>query len=115
MKEAIWRWRVTALAFAFLIALVLSPAASLTTEAAEAHTDHPEDRSDPVTHKKGQAPEASQAAVDPPLTIRWKEARLQFGGFAKVDFMYDVDPVGDADSFATNSIPVDGDPDAELA
>ncbi len=28
--------------------------------------------------------------------------------------MYDIDPVGDADSFATNSIPVEGDPDAEL-
>ena len=38
---------------------------------------------------------------------------IQFGGFAKVDYIQDFDPVGNDSQFKVNSIPVEGDPDAE--
>jgi hypothetical protein len=106
-------YRLCSLALISAMGIVLSPHA-IPEANAEYTPAHHEAASMPVTHKKGQAPGASQDTVDPPLTIRWKEARLQFGGYVKLDAMYDVDPVGNADSFATNSIPVAGDPDAEL-
>jgi hypothetical protein len=39
---------------------------------------------------------------------------IRFGGFAKVDFIQDIDFVGNQDQFKVNSIPVSGDPNALL-
>ena len=114
MKKSFQRWRLGTLAAVILLSQLLNPAAVLKADAVKPKAARPEARSEPVTHKKNQAPAEPQDTVDQPLTIKWKETLIQFGGFARVDFMVDLDPIGNADSFDTNSIPVEGDPDAEL-
>jgi hypothetical protein len=88
--------------------------AVLKAEAAESPVAHHEAASEPVTGKKGQEPTEPQGFFDKPLKIKGTNIQIQFGGFAKVDFMYDFYPIGNADQFKVNSIPVDGDPEAAL-
>ena len=113
MIKSCWRWCYYTFTLVLPLALALSLTAVWNAVAAETTPDHHEAASIPVTGK-GQEPAAPEGVLDKPLTIKGTDIQLQFGGFVKVDFMYDVDPVGNADKFAVNTIPVDGDPDAEL-
>ena len=64
----------------------------------------------------GKAPSDDEAepkgVFDKPIKV--KGITILFGGFAKVDFIQDFDPIGNEDQFKVNTIPVEGDPDAEL-
>ena len=55
-----------------------------------------------------------KGVLEKPVTIKGTDITLKFGGFAKVDFIQDFDPIGNENQFKVNSIPVEGDPDAEL-
>ena len=81
-----------------------------TTEEAQAPPHHEAD-SEPVVGKKKET--SQPKGLFKPIQIG-EGITLQFGGFAKVDYMQDFDPIGNADQFKVNSIPVDGDPDAGL-
>ncbi len=74
---------------------------------------HHEADSMPVTGKPAPPEEAADAEPKP-LAIETGSVTIQFGGFAKVDYIQDFDPVGNDSQFKVNSIPVEGDPDAEL-
>ena len=112
MRRSFWTWRFYTWVFVVPLALVLTPIIVWAAGAAESAAEHHEAAAMPVTGK-GQHPTAAQGVLDKPLTIKGTDIQLQFGGFVKVDFMYDVDPIGNADKFAVNSIPVDSDPEAD--
>jgi hypothetical protein len=113
MKRPFRKWWLAGLAAVILLAQMLNPVEVLNAEAAETPAHH-EAASVPVTGKKAPAPSEPKGVFEKPLTIKGTDIQVQFGGFVKVDFMYDLDPIGNADQFKVNSIPVDGDPDAEL-
>lgn len=106
--------QLTALVALIQLALMVGSVAVLEAVAADTQDAHHEAASIPVTHNKGQDSLETNGTADQPLMIKWADTQVQFDGFVKVDFMYDSDPIGNADQFKVNSIPVDGDPDAEL-
>jgi hypothetical protein len=96
-----------------LILLGLAAGAERTSaqEAAAAEPSaHHEERSFPLSREALEQLEAQRN----PLEIRTGGMRLQFGGFAKVDFIQDFDYIGNEDQFKVSSIAVDGDPNALL-
>ncbi len=73
---------------------------------------HEETDSRPVS---GEVTEVqADGILDKSLEIKGTGISLRFGGFAKVDYIQDFDPIGNEDQFKVNTIPVEGDPDAEL-
>jgi len=101
-------WRSFALAAAVLVVTPLAFAAT------PEEPPHHEADSVPVTHKKTEGLTESKGVMGKVIEVKGTGITMQFGGFAKVDFMQDLDPIGNADQFKVNSIPVMGDPDAEL-
>lgn len=65
---------------------------------------HHESESMPVTHDTDKTAEPDETKQ--PLTLGTGNITLQFGGFAKLDYMQDFDPIGNVDQFKVNSIPV---------
>src|SRR5262245_737126 len=58
------------------------------------------------------APRVDNQIVDPTLKgffrIPGTETLMKFGGYAKVDFIYDTKPIGTFDYFVTSAIPTSG-------
>lgn len=71
---------------------------------AHAEQAHHEKDSMPVTHEASGSRTADEE--DKPLTLTTGSTTVQFGGFVKLDYMQDFDPIGNADQFKVNSIPV---------
>lgn len=82
---------------------------SLSAGAAESDPEptHHEADSFPVTHT------ADTSLQGKPLAIDAGGVAIQFGGFVKVDYMQDLDYIGNSDQFKVNSIPVPPDPNAD--
>jgi len=74
---------------------------------------HHESATLPTTHEKNGAA-GSAGTGRKSLEFLAGDVLIRFGGFAKVDFIQDFDFVGNEDQFKVNSIPVSGDPDANL-
>ncbi len=101
------------------LAFVVAPLITMTSDSVTATQStraeqqgpppHHEAPSEPVAGKPKTAP--ASGGVFKPIEIG-EGITLQFGGFAKVDFIQDFDPVGNVDQFKVNSIPVAGDPDS---
>lgn len=107
-------WRGCVLLSVFLLAMLVGTATAL--KAAEEEVDDPNDHeadSFPVTSKevKEGVPDAKGIFKEP---LEVGGFKIQFGGFAKVDVMYDFDPIGNEDQFKVNTIPVEGDPNSLL-
>ncbi len=76
----------------------------------------------PLHHEADSFPVVGQAAkkaelgngLAKPFEIPGTGITIQLGGFAKVDYIQDFDPIGNEDQFKVNSIPVRGDPDDKL-
>ena len=97
-----------------IVAVALAIATGSATaqgETQDSPRPHHEADSEPAVGK----PQTTQGSsgVFKPIEIG-EGVTLQFGGFAKVDYMQDLDPIGNADQFKVNSIPVEGDPDSGL-
>jgi hypothetical protein len=107
-------WQVCVLSFAFLLVMLLGSAAVLKAEEEEVdHPKHPETDSFPVTSKQAKEgrPDATGVFKEP---LEVGGFKIQFSGYAKVDVMYDFDPIGNEDQFKVNTIPVEGDPNSLL-
>jgi hypothetical protein len=94
----------------FLLAMLLGTAAALKADETKEPAHHEADTF-PVTGKDSKVPDAEGVFKEP---LEVGEFKVQFGGFAKVDAMYDFDPIGNEDQFAVNTIPVEGDPNSLL-
>ena len=103
-------WQVGVLSSVFLLAMLLGTAAALKADEAKEPAHHEADTL-PVTGKDSKVPDAEGIFKEP---LEVGGVKIQFGGFAKVDFMYDLDPIGNPDEFQVNSIPVEGDPNSLL-
>ncbi len=76
----------------------------------------------PAHHEADSFPAVGQAAKNAKLgngiakqfEVPGTGITIQLGGFAKVDYIQDFDPIGNEDQFKVNSIPVKGDPDDKL-
>ena len=107
-------WQVCVLSSVFLLAMLFGSAAVLKAEEEEVDDpNHQEADSFPVTSKEAKEgiPDAKGVFKEP---LEVGEFKIQFGGFAKVDVMYDFDPIGNEDQFKVNTIPVEGDPNSLL-
>jgi hypothetical protein len=92
----------------------MDSAAATKDDGAEEPPHHEAD-SEPVSDKGSKRAKSEPTGVlDKEIKIKGTGVTIRFGGFAKVDFMQDLDPIGNPDQFKVNSIPVEGDPDAEL-
>jgi hypothetical protein len=115
MKILYRAWTRYALAVSLLVA---SPGIAATAEKdGDKDTEappHHEAASEPIAGKKAIQESEPKGVFDTPVKIGGTGITLKFGGFAKVDFIQDFDPIGNPDKFQTNSIPVEGDPDAGL-
>lgn len=102
------------LTLSLLLALPVSSVAAQSQQSQEAGPPpHHEADSEPVVGKSSQSATAEPAGVFKPIEIS-EGVTLQFGGFAKVDYMQDLDPIGNPDQFKVSSIPVETDPDSAL-
>jgi len=65
-----------------------------------------------VKSDESSAPRVDNAVIDPALTgffrIPGTETLMKFGGYTKVDFIYDTKPIGSFDFFVTSQIPTSG-------
>lgn len=105
------RWLLFALIVALLIVNPMGLAAVQEAERAEQQGQKPHLEADSEPDKGKEDKEgSSEQGVFKPIQIG-DSVTLQFGGFAKVDYIQDFDPIGNADQFKVNSIPVEGDPD----
>lgn len=95
------KWKLYGLISGWLLVICFSPAITMNIAAAE----------EPAHHEADSEP---KGILDKPVMIKGTGIKVQFGGFAKVDFMQDLNPIGNADQFKVNTIPVSGDPDSEL-
>lgn len=90
-----------------LLAILTGSAAALQAQGTQ-ERPHRNADSQPVSHKEPQI----TVTPDPPgifdqsLTIKGTGISLQFGGYVKVDFIQDLDPIGNKKQFLVNSIPV---------
>ncbi|HXV77867.1 MAG TPA: DcaP family trimeric outer membrane transporter [Candidatus Polarisedimenticolaceae bacterium] len=73
------------------------------------HKDH---ASQPA-HQQKPADESDKGLFPDALQIPGTEIFVKFGGYAKVDFIQDLDPIGNESQFKTDTIPVDGTPEAD--
>ena len=94
-----------------VVSLAANPMASAAVQEVE-QAEQP-DSHDGTEKEKGEVREESSRGVFKPVQIG-DSVTLQFGGFAKVDYIQDFQPVGNADQFKVSSIPVEGDPEADL-
>ncbi len=90
-----------------LMAAVVGTIGGPTSLATAADTEHHEAATLPITGPSENAT-ASQDGLVKPVEIKGTGLTLKFGGFAKVDFIQDIDPIGNEDQFKVNSIPIEG-------
>ena len=97
---------------AVLIALPLTQTFSAETQ----RPRHEEADSIPLSSSASQAPHTAgpPGLLAKPIEIKGTGISVLFGGWVQADFIQDFDPVGNESQFKVNSIPVSGDPDAEL-
>ena len=62
----------------------------------------------PTAQARAQQPPASQGLFPNSFRIPGTDLSIAFGGYVKVDFIQDVDAIGDAFEFKVNSIPMAG-------
>ncbi len=107
-------WLLLALMVASLTANPMELAAVQAAESAEQQGQKPHHEADSERDTGKQDEEKSSEQGVLKLIQIGKSVTLQLGGFAKVDYIQDFDPIGNADQFKANSIPVEGDTDAGL-
>lgn len=111
MKTTRSLWWGFALVLALACLLGVAPRAALAEdEPADEAASAASEPAKPAEEEK----DGPKGVLEKPVTIKGTDITLKFGGFAKVDFIQDFDPIGNENQFKVNSIPVEGDPDAEL-
>jgi hypothetical protein len=64
-------------------------------------------------HQQEPPPEDAKTLIPQALQIPGTDIYVSFGGYVKVDVIQDFDPIGNSTVFKTNTIPVDGTPEAD--
>jgi len=84
-----------------------------TQEARSATTHEHKDAQSLPAHQQKPDAGTSKGLFPRALQIPGTDVFVSFGGYAKVDFIQDLDGIGDRFEFKTNTIPIDGTPEAD--